>query len=134
MKGFSLIELMIVMVIISILSSVAIPAYQDYVVRAKVVNLMSLAQPAKLAVTEALLEGAEAKVDKLSNHDVAKEISVANNVITIIGDSQKLGSALKDKVLKLTLTPSNDQGLVVWKCVVDPGEFKKYAPSECRGS
>lgn len=130
MRGFSLVELMIVMVIISVLASVSIPAYQDYVVRAKVVNLLSLAQPIKLMVTEALLEGVDAKIEKITNQDSAKEISVASNVITITGDSQKLG--LKDKAIKMTLTPQNNQGLIVWKCAVDPSEFKKYMPSECR--
>lgn len=132
MHGFSMVELMIVMVIIGVLSSVAIPAYQDYVIRAKVMNLLTLAQPIKLSVTEALLEGTEAKIEKISNLDAAKEISVSGNVITIIGDPQKLSASLKDKALKLTLTPTADQERITWKCVVDPGEFKKYVPSECR--
>lgn len=130
MRGFSLVELMIVMVIISILSSVAIPAYQDYVTRAKIVNLFALVQPIKLQVTEALLEGSEAKIDKITNLDHAKEISVTSNVITIVGDSQKLG--LKDKNIKLTLTPQNDQGLILWKCKVEPSELKRFIPTECR--
>lgn len=132
MRGFSLVELMIVMVIISVLGAVAIPSYQDYVIRAKVTNLLTLAQPVKLAITEALLEGSEAKVDKISNLDIAKEISVASNVITIQGNSEKLGIKPSDRALKLTLTPANEQGLIAWKCAVEPGEFKKYVPSECR--
>lgn len=131
MKGFSLIELMIVMVIITILSAVSIPVYQDYVVRAKVVNLLSMAQPMKLAVAEAILEGAEAKVDKINNYDLAKEISVTSNVITIVANGKKLGIG-DNKTLKLSLTPKNEQGLISWKCAVDPTEMKKYVPNECR--
>ena len=51
-KGFTLIELMIVVAIIGILAAVALPAYQDYTVRAKVTKGLSLAGAAKLAVSE----------------------------------------------------------------------------------
>ena len=57
-KGFTLIELMIVVAIIGILAAVAIPAYQDYTVRAKVTEGLSLANAAKLAVTENASNGA----------------------------------------------------------------------------
>ena len=57
-KGFTLIELMIVVAIIGILAAVAIPAYQDYTVRAKVTEGLSLASSAKTAVTENASNGA----------------------------------------------------------------------------
>lgn len=57
-KGFTLIELMIVVAIIGILAAVALPAYQDYTIRAKVTEGMSLAASAKIAVAENAANGA----------------------------------------------------------------------------
>src|SRR5229473_2534509 len=51
-KGFTLIELMIVVAIIGILAAIAIPAYQDYTIRAKVTEGLNLADSAKTAVAE----------------------------------------------------------------------------------
>ena len=57
-KGFTLIELMIVVAIIGILAAVALPAYQDYTVRAKVTEGLSLAASAKTAISENAANGA----------------------------------------------------------------------------
>lgn len=56
-KGFTLIELMIVVAIVGVLAALAIPAYQDYVVRAKVTEGLTLAEPLKMLVTENASEG-----------------------------------------------------------------------------
>ena len=56
-KGFTLIELMIVVAIIGILAAIAIPAYQDYTIRAKVTEGLNLADSAKTAVAESFQSG-----------------------------------------------------------------------------
>lgn len=132
-KGFSLIELMIVVGIITILGMLAIPSYQDYVIRAKVVNILAMAQPAKLSVSEAIIAGQTATVEPMLDQDSIKEMVVAKNIITITANSEKLGITPKEKVLKIILTPtSNAQQMIHWKCTTEPNDLKKYVPAECR--
>lgn len=134
MRGFSLIELMIVVVVIAVLGTLAIPAYQEYVIRAKVTHLFTMAQPAKLAIAEAVIAGSAASVERITNQDVIKDLSVTENTITITGDSEKLGIQPRDKILKITLTPdTRHSNLIIWKCNVEPVELKKYTPADCRG-
>ena len=65
-QGFTLIELMIVVAIIGILAAIAIPAYQDYTIRAKVTEGIGLADAAKTAVAEAFQSGDMAGVTALA--------------------------------------------------------------------
>ncbi len=133
MKGFSLIELMIVVAIITILGMLAIPSYQDYIIRAKVVNILTMAQPAKLAVSEAVISGNIATVEKIVDQDSIKEMTVSENIISITANSEKLGIKPKEKILKISLTPVvNQQNMIQWKCSAEPNDLKKYVPTDCR--
>ena len=93
MIGFTLIELMIVVAIISILASIAIPSYQHYIQKARFTEILTAVEPYKIAIAIALQEGTDLK--KLTNgsygiptHTKAtknvKEIQVKNGVITVI--------------------------------------------------
>ena len=139
--GFSLIELMIVILIIGLLSSFAIPHYNDYVVRAKITELMMAAQSAKLAVAEALITGtAKDQIDNakigfpvINNKDKIKDLIISKGVVSITGNSGLLGID-PQKTLKIVLIPEDSNGFISWKCSVDPIELKKYVPENCRNA
>jgi type IV pilus assembly protein PilA len=82
-KGFTLIELMIVVAIIGILAAIAIPAYQDYTIRAKVTEGISAADAAKTAVSEAYQSGDMAGVTALAGSWIST--NAASKYVTSVG-------------------------------------------------
>ena len=132
-KGFTLIELMIVIAIIGILAAIALPAYQDYVARSQMSEAMNLAGGQKSAVTEYHSNKGEwPSTNTLAG--IAVTASGSNGVITATMKSSGVSDKIKSATL--TLTGSADPtsaGSYVWQCNT-PSTYVKYVPSSCRGS
>jgi type IV pilus assembly protein PilA len=135
-QGFTLIELMIVIAIIGILAAIAIPAYQDYTIRAQVSEGMSLASGVRTAVSEAYQTNGAFPSDNTAagiassgsiSGNYVSGVSVAANVITATFGS---GANALINGQNLTLTGTDQGGSVSWVCggSVNP----KYLPSSCR--
>lgn len=153
-KGLTLIELMIVIAVIGILGALALPAYQDYTVRAKVSEMLLAANGCKTAVTEAISSASEANVSaalpKACDSQTSKYVSAiavdANGVITVTGQHQALRGSTSASANAIALTPlqtgdtaingNTDGGKSVggWRC--GPAGSNplpaKYLPASCK--
>ena len=139
-QGFTLIELMIVVAIIGILAAIAIPAYQDYTIRAQVSEGLNLSAGAKAAIAEYFMDRGAMPADNAEaglavNTDIqgnyVDQVTVAAGVITVrYGNSANaaIGGEL------LTLTPgTTNPGSVDWTCASgSAGLLPKHLPSACR--
>ncbi len=152
-KGFTLIELMIVVAIIGILAAVALPAYQDYTVRAQVSEGLVSASSLKVGVTELFANRGMAGVQAFANEIAADQANIVTDKITAVAIDANTGAiditlggipqlqapnnvlSFQPYIAGAAITDANSTGTVNWLC--HPNESNttidtNFLPAECR--
>ena len=138
-RGFTLIELMIVVAIIGILAMIAIPAYLDYAIRSQVANGINLASGAKVAVAEYYQDRGDYPSDN-TTAGLAAAATIRGKYVTQVavtagGNIQvTFGNDVNYKIVNavLTVSATNNDGSLSWACTGDATLIAKWLPPACR--
>jgi len=141
-QGFTLIELMIVVAIIGILAAIAIPAYQDYTIRAQVSEGLNLAGGAKAAISEFTMDTGQFPLTNgqagiaaaaTINGRYVTSVTVTAGVIAVLYTTANAHTTLSANNATLNLTPVTSAGSIQWTCASVGGSIlDKHLPAACR--